>query len=343
MAKGDKGKAEQLRRDLAALVQQLIEEGHHESDRDPIGPIIREHLGGRAAVDGLPVYTEELDGWELPNLQLALDELAARPEWGTRVLGLAGQARHYSEFGLGMLLNTTHFNLGPPEFVNVATGPGKTLACIELAVFLLSTPEGPVAMLVNRSHEHHGGPPLSVQAISPNEGCAQWFLAHLRERMDAHDVYRGQVITIEVSGHGAQRIVFLERPHVAAADVILPDGALERIERHILGPTRHREALVAQGRHLSRGLLLWGPPGTGKTHTVRYLTGRVSGVTTILLSGATLGMLSAFGTLARRLAPSVVVLDDVDLIAQERTYGPFGESSALFELMNLDERSGGGL
>jgi AAA+ superfamily predicted ATPase len=38
-------------------------------------------------------------------------------------------------------------------------------------------------------------------------------------------------------------------------------------------------------------------------------------------------MLSAFATLARRLAPSVVVLDDVDLIAQERTYGPFGESA----------------
>ena len=45
-------------------------------------------------------------------------------------------------------------------------------------------------------------------------------------------------------------------------------------------------------------------------------------------------MLSAFGTLARRLAPSVVVLDDVDLVAQERSYGPFGESSTLFELMN---------
>jgi hypothetical protein len=204
------------------------------------------------------------------------------------VLGLGGHARHYGDFGLGSPLTATHFTLGPPEFVNVATGPGKTLACIELAVVLLSTPAGPVALLVNRSHEHHGGPPLTVQATSPTEGS-------------------------RAAGCGGRR----RRP---------PDGALERIERHVLGPTRHRDALVSQGRHLSRGLLLWGPPGTGKTHTVRYLTGRVEGVTTILLSGATLGMLSAFGALARRLAPSVVVLDDVDLIAQERTYGPFGES-----------------
>jgi hypothetical protein len=86
------------------------------------------------------------------------------------VLGLGGHARHYGDFGLGSPLTATHFTLGPPEFVNVATGPGKTLACIELAVVLLSTPAGPVALLVNRSHEHHGGPPLTVQATSPTEG-----------------------------------------------------------------------------------------------------------------------------------------------------------------------------
>jgi hypothetical protein len=124
VAKGTKGR-DGFRRDLATLVRQLIDEGHRESQRDPIGPIIREHLGGGAAVDELPIYTEELDGWELPNLQLALDEVAARPEWGARALGLGGQARHYADFGLGMLLNTTHFNLGPPEFVNVATAPRR--------------------------------------------------------------------------------------------------------------------------------------------------------------------------------------------------------------------------
>jgi ATP-dependent 26S proteasome regulatory subunit len=92
--------------------------------------------------------------------------------------------------------------------------------------------------------------------------------------------------------------------------------------------------LLAKGRHLSRGLLLWGPPGTGKTHTVRYLTGRLEDATVIILSGAGLGALGAFGSLARRLAPAVVVLEDVDLVAQERTFVPGGANPALFELMN---------
>ena len=199
------------------------------------------------------------------------------------MLGLGGGARHYTDFGLGSLLTATHFTLGPPEFVNVAVGPGTTLACIELAVFLVSTPAGPVALLVNRSHEHHGGPPLTVQAISPEDGCAQALLADLRERMDALDVYRGQLITLEVTRHGAQRIVFLERPDVAAADVILPDGALERIERHVLGPTQHRDALARAGPPSVARTAALGAARDGEDPHRPVPHRRVGGVTTILL------------------------------------------------------------
>src|SRR5919109_843326 len=74
--------------------------------------------------------------------------------------------------------------------------------------------------------------------------------------------------------------------------------------------------LRAGGRHLSRGVLLWGPPGTGKTHTVRYLTSVATDATVVLLSGGMLGMVGAFAELARRLAPALLVLEDVDLVAQ---------------------------
>src|SRR5262245_7109231 len=152
--------------------------------------------------------------------------------------------------------------------------------------------------------------------------------------MDAHDVFRGQLITIEVTQGGERRVVFGECPDMRRDELVLPDGVLEQVERHVLGPTRHREALLASGRHLGRGLLLWGPPGPGETHTVRYLTGRLRDATVIVLSGASLGMVGAVGPMARRLAPSVVILEDVDLVAEERVYGAHGSNPALFELMN---------
>jgi ATPase family associated with various cellular activities (AAA) len=320
-----------LRRDLQKLVHQLLEE-HRPTDREPVAALIRAHLG--AEPGAAPIFTEEMEAWELPNLQLAVDAIAAEDGRDVRVIGLGGGARHYSDLSLGSLQIADHFGVGPAEYVNVPTGPDRTLACLELAVLLVTTPEGPVAALLHRGDEHHSGAALNVQATSPVDGLAREFLAGLRTLMDIHDVYRGQLITVQGTRHGGSRIAFLERPVMERSELVLPAGTLERIEAHVLGPTRHRAALVAGGRHLARGLLLWGPPGTGKTHTVRYLTAHLADATIILLSGGSLGSVGSFATLAKRLAPAVIVLEDVDLVAQERTYGPFGSNPVIFELMN---------
>jgi SpoVK/Ycf46/Vps4 family AAA+-type ATPase len=189
-------------------------------------------------------------------------------------------------------------------------------------------------VFIQRGEPHgpaQGG--LTVQVAARDPELASQFLADLRRLMDEHDVFRGQLLTIEVDRGGSRTVVFLERPDMDASELVLPEGLLERVVTHVVGPTRHRDELLARGRHLARGLLLWGPPGTGKTHTVRYLTGLLTDATVIVLSGPSLGLLGAFGNLARRLAPAVVVLEDVDLVAHER-FGPFGTSPLLFELMN---------
>src|ERR1044072_830604 len=60
---------------------------------------------------------------------------------------------------------------------------------------------------------------------------------------------------------------------------------------------------------------------------------RLSGRTVLLLSGrALVRMLGRAVTMARRLQPSVLVLEDVDLVAEER--GAVGSSPVLFELLN---------
>ena len=152
--------------------------------------------------------------------------------------------------------------------------------------------------------------------------------------MREHNVYRGHVVAF--SGDPEMEGVGLEvrtLPNVDRDAIVLPEGALERIERHALGPLRHRERLLAAGRHLKRGLLLHGAPGTGKTLTAMYLVGRMAGRTTVLLTGGALGLIEPACALARELQPATVVLEDVDLVARERDFD-MPSRPLLFELLN---------
>jgi hypothetical protein len=324
--------SEEFRSEFAQLVRDLLQESQR-VDKG-LSDLLRQHMGGD--IEDVPVHAESVENYDLPNLQLALDAVLARPAVEARLIGVAGQGRRYGDIGLTDLLsNEWQFAVGAPEYVNVPVGPQETLPCLVWGVLLLTNPDGNVCVFVRQTQEHSPTPGLAVQAMARDPELARRFLADLRVLMDEHDVFRNQLITIEADRYGRSHVVFLERPAMAERELVLPEGVLERVERHVVGPTRHRESLLALRRHLGRGLLLWGPPGTGKTHTVRYLTSRLTDATVIVLSGPSLGLVGAFGNLARRLAPAVVVLEDVDLVAQERTFGPFGASNpVLFQLMN---------
>ncbi|MDP9372565.1 MAG: AAA family ATPase [Chloroflexota bacterium] len=175
---------------------------------------------------------------------------------------------------------------------------------------------------------------VEVMAARPEDG--QGFLAELTDAMGRLNVYRGHVISLSPGqfGPGPQTLVaFHTLPRVGRDDVVLPGGVLERIERHTVVFAEQAERLLAAGRALKRGLLLYGPPGVGKTLTVTHLTGRMPGRTVILTTGLGMGLLQPVAQLARLLAPAMVVLEDVDLIAEERGR-PFAGGPLLFELLN---------
>jgi ATP-dependent 26S proteasome regulatory subunit len=113
---------------------------------------------------------------------------------------------------------------------------------------------------------------------------------------------------------------------------VLPAGLLDRLHRHVAGVARHRDRLRAAGQHLKRGLLLYGPPGTGKTLTVRYLLGALPELTVVLLSGPSIQFVSDAARMARVLQPALVVLEDCDLVAENREFNP-GAQPLLFEVL----------
>ena len=62
---------------------------------------------------------------------------------------------------------------------------------------------------------------------------------------------------------------------------------------------------------------MYGPPGTGKTLTMMHVISTMPERTTILLKAASTSQLDNACALAKSLQPSTVVIDDVDLIAEE--------------------------
>jgi AAA+ superfamily predicted ATPase len=77
-----------------------------------------------------------------------------------------------------------------------------------------------------------------------------------------------------------------------------------------------------------------GQPGTGMTLTAMYLAGRMRNRTVVLLTGRQVGLIPRACAMARRLQPSMVILEDVDLIAEARDRQQPGCTPLLFELLN---------
>ena len=84
---------------------------------------------------------------------------------------------------------------------------------------------------------------------------------------------------------------------------------------------------------MKRGVLLHGPPGTGKTLTAMYVARAVADRTVLVLTGRDQTNLAKSCELARMLQPAIVILEDVDLVAEERGKGSCS-SPLLFELLN---------
>ena len=124
-------------------------------------------------------------------------------------------------------------------------------------------------------------------------------------------------------------------PPVAREEVILPEQTLRLLDRNVLKFVESRDALRRLGQSTRKGVLLYGPPGTGKTHTIRYLAANLPGHTTLIITAEQIAYLGAYMSLARLLQPTMVVIEDVDLIARQREEmnGPC-EEALLNKLLN---------
>jgi hypothetical protein len=296
---------------------------------------LTEHLAVPA--ESLSVVVEEIPPHRFVDADILMAELAAE-ESGFRLVGIGGGDQRHHQSLSDMLQQSQFFPQFPisqPDYTNLAVGPDEQRQAVALGLWLFSHGGNPIAVLERDANPRYGRQAASLEVLAADAGVAAGFLSKFRRRMQHRSVLKGQVISLVMGEYGpsAAGVTFHARPAIGASDVILPQGLLQKVADHALGIARHRDSLNRYGQHLKRGILLYGKPGTGKTHTVRYLLSQSEGATAILLSGGSLARISEAAAMARALQPSIVVLEDCDLIAEDRSFG-HGPQPLLFEVLD---------
>jgi len=119
----------------------------------------------------------------------------------------------------------------------------------------------------------------------------------------------------------------IERPKINFADVGGMEALKEEIRLKIIYPLTHAEMFKAYGKSVGGGILMYGPPGCGKTHLARATAGEVKagfisvGIHDVLdmWIGNSERNLHQLFEQARNNAPCVLFFDEVDALGASRT------------------------
>lgn len=125
----------------------------------------------------------------------------------------------------------------------------------------------------------------------------------------------------------ADRSVSAREPELSLADVGGLVAVKEQLNMAFLEPARNPQLSAYYGKSVNGGLLLYGPPGCGKTYIARALAGELQanfhpvGINDVLdpYQGQSERHLHDAFANARRSRPALVFLDEIDALGRRRS------------------------
>lgn len=233
----------------------------------------------------------------------------------------------YQTCTISALLDETRdpATIAPPRYEEVDIGEAESVRCLENGLWLVSDGDFQYAVLLAPAQEfgRETGSHLEIAVPAGERGRAiAADIFSLAETAIAKATsYRGKVLSLEsgdpYSGKSTGVKVHRLDP-VRSEDLVLPAATVELLKRNVIDFAMQRKALAAFKMPLKKGLLFYGPPGTGKSFTIRYLAQSLPDHTTLLVTAEQIGLIQEYIALARLLQPSLLVIEDADLIARDR-------------------------
>lgn len=276
------------------------------------------------------------------DIQSALESLLK----GNREAELVGLLSPNSHEALtfAQILGGPHFyvDAGPLQYDEIDIGEAVPVRCLKNGLWIGCREGLPFAVMLvpGGRFGFQAGVCVEIAVGVGERGVtfSQDFFRQLEQAISEGRSYRGRIISLEAHHHimgGGSSVKVHRLAKVSREDVILPKATLATLDRNVAGFMAAREALKSMRFQARKGLLFYGPPGTGKTHTIHYLASQLPNHTTLLVTAEQVGLIGEYFRLARFLQPSLMVIEDVDLIARERTeMRTPGEEVLLNRLLN---------
>ena len=240
-----------------------------------------------------------------------------------------------------------------PRRINVAAreawpvGPGQTAYAPKDCFWIGRAAASDGGWVVLRVQHQPQRDCVVLEVAAETSAMAEALLDTQIERATRESIYRRRLLTVSFEAgikdefgdvERAPRLNVFFRPEETFDEeaFIVDDGVREVLRRNVIDLHLRRELLKEHGVPVRRGVLLYGPPGTGKTFTCRYLCAQLPDVTRFVVAGMSLLQVRSIFNLARLLQPSLVILEDVDLVFAARDLT--GDGAGLGEL--LDQMDG---
>ena len=288
------------------------------------GSALRDHFK-KVLLENLITASRTFPATSRVDLQLALTRIFS-DRYTAKLIGVHAQYTHETLTVAHLLREENHPVLvGPLQHDEIDVGETMPARCLKQGLWLSDTKGITFAVLLTPAERFGQNEGAHIEiAVPPGEtglDLSRAFLDEVEKLINQGGSYRGKVISLEAS-HNYSGKVGGVKVHklrsVRREDVILPEKTLLLLERNVSEFIRQRDRLRDLGMAIKKGLLFYGPLGTGKTHTIHYLASQLPSHTTLLITAEQVGLLDQYFQLARFLQPAMVVIEDVDLIARAR-------------------------
>ncbi len=282
-----------------------------------------------------------MPGWREAKKRLERKNRAAIEKFlgdGSRTNVAAILPRYYGElltWALHQHLERTNWEIagalgyrGPePVFTDVATGE-KVENLLMNGQLLVA--KGDIRFIVTVDINPRWRGSIQLEGSLKRRKEMEEFIAGVLDIVEEENFYRGK--KIEFSG----RIRFLVVKDRTWDSIVLDAETKSEIEANTVGFLRRKDEWAKYGIPSKRGILLVGEPGTGKTVICKALMSEAEGITCITTNGYALdsdGYITELYEVAKDLSPSIVFIEDMDLIGQNRTEFGYQRGSALVSLL----------